>query len=55
MSFEKFGSDATQVNTITGGLTSADGAPLLDTNSEGGKSTMFGPAAIREIQNGIAK
>jgi hypothetical protein len=54
MAIEKFGSDAQQVNTITGGLTSADGAPLLDTNSEGGRSTMFGPAAIREIQNGVA-
>jgi hypothetical protein len=54
MAIEKFGSDAQQVNTITGGLTSADGAPLLDTNSDGGRSTMFGPAAIREIQNGVA-
>ena len=54
MGFEKVSSDSQQINTLTGGITSSDGSPLLDTDSVTGKSTMFGPAAIREIQNGVA-
>lgn len=54
MGFEKVSSDSQQINTLTGGITSSDGSPLLDTDSDGGKSAMFGPAALREIQNGIA-
>jgi hypothetical protein len=54
MGFEKVASDSQQINTLTGGITSSDGSPLLDTDSVTGKSTMFGPAAIREIQNGVA-
>jgi hypothetical protein len=51
---EKFGSDQSQLATLGGGVISEDGAVLLDGNSEGESALLFGPAALREIQAGVA-
>ena len=51
---EKFGSDQQQIATLGGGVISEDGAVLLDGDSHGESALLFGPAALREIQAGVA-
>jgi hypothetical protein len=50
----KLGSDQQQLADLGGGIISEDGAVLLDGNSEGESALLFGPAALREIQAGVA-
>lgn len=50
---EKFGSDAPQLDTITGGITSADGTLLIDTDSSGSSAVAFGAATRRLLLSGI--
>jgi hypothetical protein len=54
MGIEKFGTDAVELNTGTGGIVSADGLTLIDTGSSGETSTLLGPAVLREVQAGVA-
>jgi hypothetical protein len=54
MGIEKFGTDAVELNTGTGGIVSADGLTLIDTGSSGETSTMLGSAVLREVQAGVA-
>ena len=54
MGIEKFGTDAVELNTGTGGIVSADGLTLLDTGSSGETSTLLGSAVLREVQAGVA-
>jgi hypothetical protein len=51
---EKFGSDQQQIATLGGGVISEDGATLLSGESLGESALLFGPAALREIQAGVA-
>lgn len=51
---EKFGSDQQQIATLGGGVISEDGATLLSGESTGESALLFGPAALREIQAGVA-
>jgi hypothetical protein len=51
---EKFGSDQQQIATLGGGVISEEGAILLDGDSHGESALLFGPAALREIQAGVA-
>lgn len=51
---EKLGSDQSQLATLGGGVISENGAPLLSGESTGESSLLFGPAALREIQAGVA-
>ena len=51
---ERFGSDQAQLATFGGGVISEEGAVLLSGESTGGTSLLFGPAALREIQAGVA-
>jgi hypothetical protein len=51
---EKFGSDQQQIATLGGGVISEDGATLLSSESLGQSALLFGPAALREIQAGVA-
>ena len=50
----KFGSDQQQLADLGGGVISEDGATLLSGESTGEASLLFGPAALREIQAGVA-
>lgn len=50
---EKFGSDAPQLDTITGGITSSDGTLLIDTDSSGSSAVAFGAATRRLLLSGI--
>ena len=50
----KFGSDQQQLADSGGGVISEDGAVLLDGDSGGESALLFGPAALREIQAGVA-
>jgi hypothetical protein len=54
MGIEKFGTDAVELNTGTGGIVSADGLTLIDTGSSGEASILLGPAVLREVQAGVA-
>ena len=54
MGIEKFGTDAVELNTGTGGIVSADGLTLIDTGSTGETSLLFGPAAQRELTSLVA-
>ena len=51
---EKYGSDQQQIATLGGGVISEDGAVLIDGDSGGESALLFGPAALREIQAGVA-
>ncbi len=51
---EKFGSDQSQLAIFGGGVITEDGAVLVSGESAGKDSLLFGPAALREIQSGIA-
>jgi len=48
------GSDQSSLGGSTGGVVDANGALLLSTDTTGETSLMFGPAALREIQAGVA-
>jgi hypothetical protein len=50
----KFGSDQQQLADSGGGVISEDGALLIDGDSDGESALLFGPAALREIQAGVA-
>jgi hypothetical protein len=51
---ERYGTDLTGLGGYEGGVTSENGAALVSTSSDGETSLLFGPAALREIQAGIA-
>ena len=51
---ERYGTDLTGLGGFEGGVTSENGAALVSTSSDGETSLLFGPAALREIQAGIA-
>ena len=50
----KYGTDYTGFGSFEGGVNSEQGANLIATNSDGETSLLFGPAALREIQAGVA-
>jgi hypothetical protein len=50
----KYGTDYTGFGAYEGGVNSDKGANLVSTNSDGETSLLFGPAALREIQAGVA-
>jgi hypothetical protein len=50
----KYGTDYTGFGSFEGGINSEQGANLIATNSDGETSLLFGPAALREIQAGVA-
>jgi hypothetical protein len=54
MAYEKLGSDNAQIAGFGGGVISEDGNVLLSGNADTGQALLFGPAAIREIQAGVA-
>lgn len=54
MGYEKLGSDQSQLAGFGGGVVSEEGAVLLSGESTGEQSILFGPAALREMQAGIA-
>ncbi len=54
MAYEKLGSDNAQIAGFGGGVISEDGNVLLSGNADTGEALLFGPAAIREIQAGVA-
>ena len=51
---ERYGSDLTGLGGFEGGNTSQNGAALVSTSSDGETALLFGSAALREIQAGIA-
>jgi hypothetical protein len=51
---ERYGTDLTGLGGYEGGVNSEQGAALLSTSSDGETSLLFGSAALREIQAGIA-
>jgi len=51
---ERYGTDLTGLGGFEGGVTSENGAALVSTSSDGATSLLFGPAALREIQAGVA-
>jgi len=50
----KYGTNLTGFGAFEGGVNSDKGAPLVSTNSAGETALLFGPAALREIQAGVA-
>lgn len=50
----KYGTDLEGFGAFEGGVNSDQGAPLVSTNSAGETALLFGPAALREIQAGVA-
>lgn len=50
----KYGTNLEGFGGFEGGVNSEDGAPLVSTSSDGETALLFGPAALREIQTGIA-
>lgn len=50
----KYGTDYTGLGAYEGGVNNDKGAPLVANNSDGETSLLFGPAALREIQTGVA-
>jgi hypothetical protein len=51
---EKFGSDQQQLANSGGSVISQDNAVLVNGDSDGETALLFGPAALREIQAGVA-
>lgn len=49
-----YGTDLEGFGAFEGGVNSDKGAPLVSTNSDGETALLFGPAALREIQAGVA-
>lgn len=50
----KYGTDYTGFAAYEGGVNNDKGSNLVATNSDGESSLLFGPAALREIQTGVA-
>jgi len=50
----KYGTNLEGFGAFEGGVNADKGAPLVSTNSDGETSLLFGPAALREIQAGVA-
>ena len=50
----KYGTNLEGFGGFEGGVNSEDGAPLVSTSSDGETALLFGPAALREIQAGVA-
>ena len=50
----KYGTNLTGIGAYEGGVNNDKGAPLVSTNSDGETALLFGPAALREIQAGVA-
>ena len=51
---ERYGTDLTGLGGYEGGVNSENGAALVSTSSDGETSLLFGSAALREIQAGVA-
>ena len=51
---DKYGSDQQQLANSGGSVISQDNAVLINGDSNGGDALLFGPAALREIQAGVA-
>ena len=51
---ERYGTDLNGLGGFEGGVTSENGAALVSTSSDGETALLFGPAALREIQAGVA-
>ena len=50
----KYGTDYTGFGAFEGGVNNDKGSNLVATNSDGETALLFGPAALREIQAGVA-
>jgi len=50
----KYGTNLEGFGAYEGGVNADKGAPLVSTSSDGETSLLFGPAALREIQAGVA-
>ena len=50
----KYGTNLEGFGAFEGGVNADKGAPLVSTSSDGEKALLFGPAALREIQAGVA-
>ena len=50
----KYGTNLEGFGAFEGGVNADKGAPLVSTNSDGQTALLFGPAALREIQAGVA-
>jgi len=50
----KYGTNLEGFGAFEGGVNADKGAPLVSTNSDGETALLFGPAALREIQAGVA-
>jgi hypothetical protein len=50
----KYGTNVTGLAAYEGDVNADNGATLVSTDSDGEKSQLFGPAALREIQAGVA-
>jgi hypothetical protein len=50
----KYGTNLEGFGGFEGGVNADNGAALVSTNSDGDQSQLFGPAALREIQAGVA-
>jgi hypothetical protein len=50
----KYGTNLEGFGAFEGGVNADKGAPLLSTSSDGATALLFGPAALREIQSGVA-
>jgi hypothetical protein len=50
----KYGTNLTGIGAYEGGVNNDKGSPLVANNSDGETALLFGPAALREIQTGVA-
>lgn len=50
----KYGTNLEGFGAFEGGVNADKGAPLISTSSDGETALLFGPAALREIQAGVA-
>jgi hypothetical protein len=50
----KYGTNLEGFGSFEGGVNADKGAPLVSTSSDGETALLFGPAALREIQAGVA-
>lgn len=50
----KYGTNLSGFGAFEGGVNADKGAPLVSTSSDGETALLFGPAALREIQAGVA-
>jgi len=50
----KYGTNLTGIGAYEGGVNNDKGSPLVANNTDGETALLFGPAALREIQAGVA-